>query len=611
MKKRDVKRWASLSLFFAVVISLAWLLPAANVYAADNSDAGDMSATVVITIDEPVCGSSASNEPLSAHIHVDGAYTVQDAVWTVMEEGQDEAVPYSGTFKAGDAYYASFVLVPAVPDQDETETGTADEVTVIINGEEIEGGYPDYNIPVTAVHTLRHVPAKAATVEAAGNIEYWVCDGCSRVFGDAGADIERTLPETVVPKLPVTRRGWQYESGEWYYYLADGSLLKNSWIMDSVGWCFAGNDGRLLRNTWAKDGHGWCWLDGNGYWSSIRGWMRSGGEWYYISPNGYRADNTWLKDSVSWCYAGADGKLIRNNWARDSFGWCWLGSDGYWFRNGWISDKGEWYLIKADGYMAANMWVKDSSGWCYASANGTLLKSGWMRDSTGWCWVDANGYWNPGSWRKDGRGWYYCDGTGAVIKNRWMRDSLGWCWVDEHGYYDANKRFYQNPAGMIQICDSISTHGLSYYVSPLRVSIGSDRTDHIEAMISRAYDYLNDPYVVCESREPGKGLDCSGIVMQACYAAGIDLWPSNPARHKLPAYEYESREIWKLDTLESVPWSQRQRGDLVFYANKNGVVIHIAIYLGNDKVIHSYPNKVRVSSVYGWGNIKGVKRVFH
>ena len=59
-------------------------------------------------------------------------------------------------------------------------------------------------------------------------------------------------------------------------------------------------------------------------------------------------------------------------------------------------------------------------------------------------------------------------------------------------------------------------------MSPLQVSIGSDRSDHIEAMIDRAYDYIGDPFVVCQSRAPGKGVDCSGIVMQACYAAGID-----------------------------------------------------------------------------------------
>lgn len=347
--------------------------------------------------------------------------------------------------------------------------------------------------------------------------------------------------------------------------------------------------------------------------NNTKGWHKLNGEWYYYYKNDKMLTNGWAKDSHGWCYLSSDGRLLRNGWAKDSHGWCWMNSAGHWTKgiNKWIRTNGEWYYLRSNGYRATYKWLKDSHGWCYAGGDGTLVKSGWAKDSRRWCWLDANGYWNPGKWRKDNKGWYYRDGTGTLLTNRWVRDSKGWCWVDANGYYDASKRFYQNPSWMVQISTHITNHGLSYYVSPLQVSIGSDRSDHIEAMIGRAYDYLGDPFVVCQSRAPGKGVDCSGIVMQACYAAGIDLWPSNPARHRSPAYEYESREIWKMKNLESVPWSQRQRGDLIFYSNGYGTVIHVAIYLGNNKVVHAYPDTVRVSSVYGWGNIKGVKRIFH
>ncbi len=174
------------------------------------------------------------------------------------------------------------------------------------------------------------------------------------------------------------------------------------------------------------------------------------------------------------------------------------------------------------------------------------------------------------------------------------------------------KRRYQNPSNMIQISQKISKHGLSYYTSPVKVKMWSTRKDCVNAMIHRAYDYLGDDYVVCQSRQPGRGVDCSGIVMQACYASGIDLWPSNPYRHQFPKYEFESRYIWKNSKLQRVSWSNRRRGDLIFYANGYGTIIHIAIYLGNNRIIHSWPGKIRVSSVYGWGDhIAGVRRVFH
>lgn len=173
-------------------------------------------------------------------------------------------------------------------------------------------------------------------------------------------------------------------------------------------------------------------------------------------------------------------------------------------------------------------------------------------------------------------------------------------------------RYYQNPKKYVQITNKISKHGLSYYTSPVLVNNMSTKKDHIEAMIKTAYKYLGDPYVVCQSRAPGKGVDCSGLVMQACYGAGVDLWPSNPYRHRSPAYEWESRNIAKHSNLKTVPYSDRKRGDLIFYANGSGTVIHVAIYLGNNKIIHSALSGVHVTGMgYKYGHVCKVKRIFN
>lgn len=148
-------------------------------------------------------------------------------------------------------------------------------------------------------------------------------------------------------------------------------------------------------------------------------------------------------------------------------------------------------------------------------------------------------------------------------------------------------RVYQNPSRYVQITDQIDKHGLGYYTAPVLVNSRSTREDHIEALIKTAYKYLGDRYVVCRSGAPGEGLDCSGLVMQACYGAGVDLWPVNPWRHRLTKYEYESRNIAKMDSLKTVAYKKRQRGDLIFFKNRRGKVIHVAIYLGNNKIIHS------------------------
>ena len=47
---------------------------------------------------------------------------------------------------------------------------------------------------------------------------------------------------------------------------------------------------------------------------------------------------------------------------------------------------------------------------------------------------------------------------------------------------------------------------LGAYVSPLRIDNTSSRTACIEAMISRAYDYLGDNYIIGASGAPGLGI---------------------------------------------------------------------------------------------------------
>lgn len=48
---------------------------------------------------------------------------------------------------------------------------------------------------------LQHVPAKAATKTAEGNIEYWYCDGCGKYYSDEAATKEITKDATIIAKL--------------------------------------------------------------------------------------------------------------------------------------------------------------------------------------------------------------------------------------------------------------------------------------------------------------------------------------------------------------------------------------------------------------------------
>lgn len=158
-----------------------------------------------------------------------------------------------------------------------------------------------------------------------------------------------------------------------------------------------------------------------------------------------------------------------------------------------------------------------------------------------------------------------------------------------------------------------SFYSIDSYVAPLGASKHQGRSAHIEAMIRQAYKYLGKPYIVGASSSPEYGTDCSGLTMQALYAGGINPTSVSSINHAHPGNEWNSRNLWADRRLKTVPYSQRQRGDLIFYYQPGTHTIwHVAIYLGNNQVIESWPPRIMVQPIVnGQRNvIAGVKRPF-
>ena len=57
----------------------------------------------------------------------------------------------------------------------------------------------DIVVPMTSTHNLTHHDAVAKTCTAAGNIEYWTCGDCLKIFSDENGTTEITSAETVTP----------------------------------------------------------------------------------------------------------------------------------------------------------------------------------------------------------------------------------------------------------------------------------------------------------------------------------------------------------------------------------------------------------------------------
>ena len=118
-------------------------------------------------------------------------------------------------------------------------------------------GQPYGEKDAAAHAALNHVPARAATTEAEGNIEYWHCTGCDTYYRDAAAKTPITLADTVTPRrIPHRYSGPSISVSETSYY--DGGNVGLTFISSASFDSFKGVqvDGKTLaaRNYIAERG---------------------------------------------------------------------------------------------------------------------------------------------------------------------------------------------------------------------------------------------------------------------------------------------------------------------------------------------------------------------
>ena len=150
---------------------------------------------------------------------------------------------------------------------------------------------------------------------------------------------------------------------------------------------------------------------------------------------------------------------------------------------------------------------------------------------------------------------------------------------------------------------------LGAYVSPATVGAHASSAERVEAMVARARDYLGDTYIWDAAGAPGQGVDCAGLVIQALYAAGWDTGIVNPVTHSTTGWgDQDAANLYGFCNLAEVEPDEMRRGDLVFYG-KDGVVDHVAIYLGDGQVIEAHTSGVRIERA-DYRKIMGARRVF-
>lgn len=123
------------------------------------------------------------------------------------------------------------------------------------------------------------------------------------------------------------------------------------------------------------------------------------------------------------------------------------------------------------------------------------------------------------------------------------------------------------------------------------------RRQRISTMLDFANSYRGSEYVWGGAGRPRQGVDCSGLVLQALYRAGLDPQPITVDKHVLPRYR-TSASLYAHRRLRHVPLEQRRRGDLIFYTkDSTGDINHVALYLGNDRMVQAKGERVHATQV--------------
>jgi cell wall-associated NlpC family hydrolase len=127
--------------------------------------------------------------------------------------------------------------------------------------------------------------------------------------------------------------------------------------------------------------------------------------------------------------------------------------------------------------------------------------------------------------------------------------------------------------------------------------LDATRRQRIRTMLDFANGYRGAEYVWGGAGRPRFGVDCSGLVLQALYRAGLDPQPISIDKHVLPRYR-TSKAMYEHDRLRHVRLARKRRGDLIFYTkDSTGDVNHVALYLGNDRMVQAKGSRVHATHV--------------
>ena len=293
-----------------------------------------------------------------------------------------------------------------------------------------------------------------------------------------------------VDSKPITNT-WKWHGGRWYYFGADGKMLKSTvtpdgYLVDiegmlvSPGWSYQGgkwyyalSGGKVFRGDWKKIGGTWYAFHADG--------RMYAGEWsgnYFLKADGAMADNEWVfdKNYNSWFYIKPGGIYARNEWKGDYYlkggGYMaksefiydskyqatyYLDVSGKYVRDQWKEINGKWYHFRKYGEMDTSKWI----GSYYVKSDGAMAASELVYDPTynSSFYFDENGKYLNKQWKEIDGDWYYFKDGGYIAKNEWV----GSYFIKGNGRMAKNEMQYDQSTGSSYYFKEDGTYAKNYW----------------------------------------------------------------------------------------------------------------------------------------------------
>ena len=184
---------------------------------------------------------------------------------------------------------------------------------------------------------------------------------------------------------------------------------------------------------------------------------------------------------------------------------------------------------------------------CLAAINiqvpDTVLAGTWQQEENNWWYQEEDGIWPAWQWKEIDNKWYY--------------------------FYKANDpNITEYKEGLM--ATNIEIDGWTIGSSGVAVESLEQKIDEIKR-------YVTTPYLYGGATT--KGWDCSGFTQWALKYLGVSIPRSSYDQAKGGmVINVKDKSLWKA-------------GDILLYANSSGSINHVALYLGDGKLMHALNSK--------------------